>query len=179
LSLTPVAADDCIRLHAIFTLPGVRRYIFDDQIIPLEQTAEIVDKSVALFRERGLGLWVADVRPSIPSPPSAPPFASAPSIGFCGFWFFRDPPDLELLYGIVDSEVGRGYGREIARAMVDYGFDMLNMAIIRASCDVGHTASRKLLDAIGFCLTREARIADLDTAFYEIRKKGTDPFCSG
>jgi RimJ/RimL family protein N-acetyltransferase len=157
-----LVAEDRVRLHAIFTLPGVRRYIFDDQIISPEQTADIVDTSVELFRERGLGLWMA-----------------TPSIGFGGFWYFRDPPTLELLYAVTDSEVGRGYGREIARAMVDYGFKTLNMPVICASCDTAHVASRKLLASIGFCLTREARIADLDTAFYEIRKKGTDPFSCG
>jgi ribosomal-protein-alanine N-acetyltransferase len=150
-------AEDRVRLHAIFTLPGVRRYIFDDQVIPPEQTVEIVEKSVVLFRERGLGLWIAE--------------RQAGSIGFGGFWFFRDPSELELLYGVVDAEVGHGYGREIARAMVDYGFETLQMPVIRASCDCAHAASRKLLVALGFCLAREDRVAGLDTVFYEIRKR--------
>lgn len=177
LSLTPVTAEDHVRLHAMFTLPGVRRYIFDDRIIPPEQTAEIVDTSIRLFAERGLGLWLASLAmPTIPSSPSLP---LAASIGFGGFWFFREPPELELLYGIVDGEVGRGYGREIAQAIVGYGFGALNMPVIRASCDTAHTASRKLLEAIGFCVERQDRIAGLDTVFYELRKAGSDPFLRG
>jgi len=162
-----------VRLHAIFTQPGVRRHIFDGQIIPPEQTADIVSRSVALFREHGFGLWMATLRPSIPSPsspPSPPSHApSAPSIGFCGFWYFRDPPDLELLYGVADEEIGRGYGREIANAMVAYGFETLRLPVIRASCDAAHTVSRRLLEAIGFTLDRRATVAGLDTVFFERR----------
>ena len=149
----------------MFTLPGVRRYIFDDRIIPPEQTAEIVDKSVALFRDRGLGLWIARA-------------------ARCVDWLRRllvlsRSAELELLYGVVDREVGRGYGREIAQALVRYGFDTLNMPVIRASCDTAHTASRRLLDAIGFRFERRDRIAGLDTVFYALdgnATKGADPF---
>jgi ribosomal-protein-alanine N-acetyltransferase len=164
-----------VRLHAIFTLPGVRRYIFDDEIIPPHQTAEIVEKSVALFRDRGLGLWIAErcMGPHVrPSPPSMP---SGPSIGFGGFWFFRDPPELELLYGVVDDEAGRGYGGEIASALIGYGFDALKMPAIRASCDAGHAVSRRLLDRLGFRFERQDVVGGLDTAFYELRKTNSPP----
>ena len=66
-----------MRLHAIFTLPGVRRHIFDNEIIPPERTAAVVEKSVALFQDRGLGLWIAE--------------RGALSIGFGGFWFSLVP----------------------------------------------------------------------------------------
>jgi ribosomal-protein-alanine N-acetyltransferase len=172
--LTPVVSDDRARLHAIFTLPGVRRFLFDDEVLTPARTAEIVDTSVTLRAERGLGLWIAE--PSAPSDPSAP---SPPAVGFGGFWFFREPPELELLYGVVDDEVGRGYGREIAGALVRYGFETLHLTSIRASCDAAHAASRRVLDALGFGLEREGIVGGLATAFYEVRKKGTEPFFHG
>ena len=167
------------RLHAIFTQPGVRRFLFDDEVLAPARTAEIVDTSVKLRAERGLGLWIAEASaPSDPSAPSPRSVGSAPSprsVGFGGFWFFREPPELELLYGVVDSEVGRGYGREIAGALVHYGFETLHMSSIRASCDSAHAASRRVLDALGFGLEREAIVGGLATVFYEGRKKATEP----
>ena len=140
-------------MHAVFTQPGVRRFIFDDAIIPRERTVELIAQSVTLFAERQFGLWLARTAEDL--------------IGFGAFWFFRDPPELELLYGVADAEVGRGYGREIARAVVRYGFDVLHMPVIRASMDVGHRRSTRLVEDLGFTFDRRATVDGLDTVFYE------------
>jgi ribosomal-protein-alanine N-acetyltransferase len=103
-----------------------------------------------------LGLWLARPR------------NDDTLIGFGAFWFFRDPPELELLYGVADAEVGRGYGREIAGAVVDYGIRQLAMPIVRASTDAAHQRSRQLLEDLGFAFERRATVAGLDTAFYTL-----------
>jgi ribosomal-protein-alanine N-acetyltransferase len=41
-------------------------------------------------------------------------------IGFCGLWPFREPPNLELLYGIAESLWGQGYATEVAHAVMTY-----------------------------------------------------------
>ena len=152
--MRPVADEDHAALHAIFTQPGVRRFIFDDELIAAEQTAEIITKSRTLFATERFGLWLARTR------------ADRALIGFGAFWYFRDPPELELLYGVADACVGQGYGREIARAVVAYGFDTLTMPAIRASTDVAHARSRALLEELGFRCERQAVVAGLDTVFY-------------
>ena len=157
LTLRPVTEDDRATLHALFTEPGVRRFIFDDEIIGLEKAASIVATSVEQFRDRGLGLWIAR--------PSAQTDAADP-IGFGGFWHFREPPELELLYGVSDRHLKRGFGREIARAIVRYGFESLAMETIRASTDAAHHDSRRLLNDIGFVFEREEVTAGLPTAFF-------------
>lgn len=163
LRLRPVAAEDHGALHTVFTQPGVRRFIFDNHAIEPQQTSEIIEKSAALFVERGFGLWLAHTR------------LDETLVGFGGFWFFRDPPELELLYGVADAQVGRGYGREIARTLVDYGFDRLQMSTIRASTDAQHARSRHLLESIGFRFVREAKIEGLDTVFYvAVRAQGRE-----
>jgi [ribosomal protein S5]-alanine N-acetyltransferase len=95
--------------------------------------------------------------------------ATTPPIGFGAFWHFRDPPELELLYGVADAHVKQGYGREIAHAVVEYGFTTLGMREIRASTDAAHAVSRRLLDALGFTFERQAVVGGLDTAFYSLR----------
>jgi ribosomal-protein-alanine N-acetyltransferase len=161
LVLRPVRPHDHATLHGMFIQPGVRRFVFDDEIVTLEQVTEIIQTSGDLFRTQQFGLWLAR-----PSPASA---AGDAPIGFGALWHFRDPPELELLYGVADAEVGLGYGREIARAVIDYGFTTLHMPAIRASTDAAHVASRRLLEALDFSFDRQAVVGALDTVFYSLR----------
>jgi len=157
-ALRPLGAADAQELHALWTAPGVRRFLWDDEVIPRAQTDEIVARSAELFAGRGLGLWGARARDR---------GAHDALAGFAGYWYFRDPPELELLYGV--AEPGRGAATEIARALVDYGFDALGFDEIRASTDAAHAASARVLDKLGFTLERRATAAGLDTLFYRRR----------
>lgn len=158
LTLTPAARTDHACLHAMFVEPGVRRVIFDDLIIPPEQTAEIIETSEGLFATKRFGLWAARRK--------EPAAGDAPLIGFGGLWYFRDPPELELLYGVGDAHVKRGYGREIAHAVVRYAFETLALPDVRASTHPLHVDSRRVLEALGFVCERQAVAAGIDTVFY-------------
>lgn len=158
--MRPVTAADAEALHAVFIQPGVRRFVFDDEVIARGLTDEIVARSASLFSERGFGLWLARMTAT------AAVAKRHALVGFGAFWHFREPPELELLYGVADAYVGTGYGIEIARAVVEYGFETLRMPVIRASTDAGHVASQRVLDRLGFTLERRATVNGLDTLFY-------------
>src|SRR5262245_39975595 len=102
--LHPIKAGDAAMLHALWSSPGVRRFLWDDEIIPMARTQEAIARSMQSFEQRRFGLW------------GAKPCDGAHLIGFAGLWWFRDPPELELLYGIAEEEWGHGYATEIARA---------------------------------------------------------------
>ena len=53
LVLAPLTLDDTNNLHELWTHPEVRRYLWDDTIIPLEQTATIIHTSINHFRDEG------------------------------------------------------------------------------------------------------------------------------
>lgn len=83
--------------------PVTGRYVrvrWDDAVIPQEQTAEIAVRSAALFAERGFGIWGARLRTAMPE--------RGRLAGFGGFWYFRDPPELELLFGVAETLWGGG-----------------------------------------------------------------------
>jgi ribosomal-protein-alanine N-acetyltransferase len=153
--LRPIAAGDAEQLHAVWTSPGVRRFLWDGEIIAIEQTRAAIEKSQRMFDGRASGLW------------GARPAASPDLIGFCGLWPFREPPDLELLYGIAEPFWGQGYATEVAQAMMTYCFESLDMPVIRASTDVANTASIRVLEKLGFAFVRRLTVGGLDTAFYE------------
>ena len=165
LVLRPVAPTDHAALHGMFVQPGVRRIVFDDQVIPPEQTAGFIATSQRLFETERVGLWTAQLKPGLGGD-------DVSLVGFGGLWYFRDPPELELLYGVGDNQTKRGYGREIARTITDYGFKVLGMREIRASTHPAHHNSRRVLDDLGFVVERESVVDGIDTVFYRKFAKG-------
>ena len=137
LQLRPLREADIETLHALWTQPGVRRFLWDDRVLSLEQTRDFVMQSAWWFEHQGYGLWGAHD-------------ADGTLVGFCGYGFFRDEHELELLYGVAESQWLQGYAREMAEAMVAYGFDTLRLAEIRASTDAPNAGSQRVLKRLGF-----------------------------
>lgn len=137
LHLRPLRESDIDALHALWSQPGVRRFLWDDRLLSREQVRESVMQSLWLFAEQGCGLWLAHD-------------AQGALVGFCGYWMFRDAHDLELLYGVDESQWSMGYAREMSEALVGYGFDTLRLAEIRASADAPNLASQRVLRRLGF-----------------------------
>lgn len=153
--LVPVTHADAAALHALWTAPGVRRYLWDGEIIPRERTDEAISTSEDLFERHDFGLWLLRER------------IDHSLIGFAGFWPFREADEFELLYGIDERMWGHGYGVEASQAVIDYGFTQLGMPVIRASTDVANAASVRVLEKLGFVQTRRQVVNGLDTIFFE------------
>lgn len=156
--LIPVVHGDAAALHALWTSPGVRRYLWDGEIIPRERTEEAIATSVDLFERHDFGLWLLRER------------IDHSLVGFAGIWPFRDAQEFELLYGVDERMWGHGYATEAAQVVVDYGFGQLAMPVIRASTDVDNAASLRVLEKLAFTRTRSEKVNGLDTLFFEKAK---------
>lgn len=137
LRLMPLAPDDVSALHKLWTAPGVRKYLWDDRVLRLEQTRDLVMQSGYLYEQHGYGLWGAFD-------------ADGMMVGFCGYWFFRNDHELELLYGVDEGAWLQGYAREMAQAMVSYGFEQLTLPELRATTEAPNTGSQRVLKRLGF-----------------------------
>jgi ribosomal-protein-alanine N-acetyltransferase len=155
LVMEPVDAADQDALHALWSSPGVRRFLWDDEVIPIERTREAVAFSRAMQKARGHGLWAARLA------------GTTPLCGFGGLWPFRDPPELELLYGVAEPFWGRGYATEIGDAIVRYCTQSLGMSTLRASTDAENLASVRVLEKLGFRFVTRRTVDGLDTVFYQ------------
>jgi RimJ/RimL family protein N-acetyltransferase len=56
---------------------------------------------------------------------------------------------MEIIYTIVPSERGKGYGTEAVQLMVDYLFLSQNICRIQAITNVGNKASQRVLEKAG------------------------------
>ena len=154
LRLRPFMREDADELHQLFVEPGVRKFLWDDEVIPKERAESVIETSITSFETRGFGLWAVS------------PQAEDTLIGFCGFWLFHDPPQLELLYGLSESYWNKGLATEVARAMLDYGFERLGFERIEASTDAGNAASVSVMQKAGMSFWKRECTNGLDTVYY-------------
>ena len=154
LRLRPFGPDDVDDVHRLWREPEVRRYLWDDELISRERAAAVIEESIAAYESGGLGLWGV--------------FRHDEEllVGFCGFWFFHEPPQLQLLYGIAPEHWGRGLATEAARAMMKYGFEELSFERIEASADAPHLASLRVMEKAGMRFEKRVCANGLDTVYY-------------
>ena len=111
LRLDPTRERDLDSLHALWTEPGVRRYLWDDVIIPREKAEETLRASLASFARDGFGLWVLRLT------------GDQDLIGFAGLRRIAELPlEVELLYGLHPRFWKRGLATEASAAVLERGF---------------------------------------------------------
>ncbi len=158
LTLRPFRFEDNAALHRLWNEPGVRKYLWDDEAVPLDRVESIIQISADTFKASRLGLW--GVFPS----------GDETLIGFAGFWKFHDPPQLELVYGIAPDHWYRGLATEAATAVLKYGFDELSFERIEASTDAGNESSVKVMQRLGMKFWKREVTNSRETIYYAITR---------
>jgi ribosomal-protein-alanine N-acetyltransferase len=163
LVLRPLVTADVDELHALWSSPEVRKYLWDDEVIARHRTASLVGESLRLFAAHGYGLWGARF------------YDREELVGFGGFWYFHTPPKLEVLYGIAAEHWNRGLATEIAQALIRYGFEELEFSEVRASTDAPNAASARVLEKAGLRFESRAVVDRLETLFYCLPRSAFQP----
>jgi ribosomal-protein-alanine N-acetyltransferase len=158
LSLRPVGPADVPALHRLWTDARVRHFLWDGKVVPLECTAEIVEKNNRTFEACGFGIWGAGARDA------------TELVGFTGYWHFHTPPSPELLFEVAADHWKRGIATESSRCGMRYGFEALDFRTIEASTDVANVASVRVLEKLGMSFRQRAVRDGLDTVFYALRR---------
>ena len=155
LGLRPLERSDLARVTGLFQDEDVARYIWDGHTLEEHEVDAILVQNGTLFEREGLGLWGV----------SGPADTNA-LIGFSGFWYFHDPPELELLYGFLRPWWGRGFATEAAGAVARYAVERLGLRRVVASADVPNVASHRVLERLGLRFERRALDEGIDTVWY-------------
>ena len=163
LVLRPLAAPDADALHALWTDEPVRRFLWDGRVIPFEETRAVVEESERLFQQHRFGLWGVRARDG------------GELVAVAGYWHFRTPPSLELLFAVAASHWGCGIATEASRSVLGYGVRTLGFQVIAASTDATNAASVRVLEKLGMSLRRRETVDGLDTVFYELAGEATPP----
>jgi ribosomal-protein-alanine N-acetyltransferase len=91
-------------------------------------------------------------------------------IGFCGYWSFFEPPQIQLIYGLSAQYWSRGLATEMARAAIDYGFQECGFKVIYASADVPNKASIAVMKRLGMTYQKQEMINGKEIIFYQLNR---------
>ncbi len=161
LILRPPSLDDLDDLHRVWTDSDVRRYLWDDRIIPKERTIEELHKTIDCFATRGFGLWAVCLK------------GRTQLIGICGFLPEDNPREAELLYALAPAYWKQGLITEAAKAVLQYGLESLGFERIVASADVPNVGSIRVLEKIGMCFEKQEQVDGLELVFYSTAREGS------
>lgn len=161
LRLRPFASTDVEALHAHWTDPDVRRYLWDGLVIARDQVVALVDESIDAFARRGFGLWVLE-------------HDDGAFVGFAGLRPMPDSDDVELYYGLSPARWGRGYATEASRAVLRHGFDVVGLDPIWIRTDGPNAASVEVMKRLGASYVRTDPVGAFgSTLIYVVRRGAT------
>lgn len=158
LILRPFGPADTSLLHQLFIDPFIRKYLWDDEILEIHQSKEVMELNISHFEKEKWGLWKILSK------------ASDTVMGFTGLWYFFGEPHPQLLYGILERYTGKGYASEAAKAIVTYAFEQLSFEYLIAAMDEEHQVSQRLAKRIGMTFLEKKLEDGKPTVFYKIEK---------
>lgn len=136
--LRPWTRDDVDVLHEMWTTPDVRRYLWDDLVIPRETAVAVVESHHTTCEQHAIGYWNLHL---IEQPDTF--------IGFCGFRFIDETSNLELMYGLMRDFWGRGIATEACAAAIDYLWNATDYSVLYARTDPPNAASVRVMQRLG------------------------------
>jgi RimJ/RimL family protein N-acetyltransferase len=128
--------DDWERLRRLVTDPRVLEHLPTEVPWPDERIQRFINRGIEVESTRGWILW-----PVIHK-------EDAELIGFCGF---ADgfPPDVEIGWRLRPEYWGRGLATEVARAVMQYGFDRFRFDRLVAVTHPANRRSIRVMEKLG------------------------------
>lgn len=150
LRLRPARRPDLAGLHRLWNNSEVRRFLFDDQPLSRALAAKALDSALS-YQPSGYGLWLlfareskllvgcAGLLPAIEASRHAPELAGT----------------LEILVALAPRWWHRGYACEALHPLLRYAFTVLDQEVIATVHDLPNSASRRMVERLGFRCLRE------------------------
>jgi RimJ/RimL family protein N-acetyltransferase len=150
-------------LYALYCDPEITKYIPDAPRNLAETREELEWFLHGHPKYPELGLWATIDK------------ETGKFIGRCGLlpWIIEGQQEVEVAYTISREYWGQGLGTEVARGILQYGFETLNLSRLICLIDPENRASQKVAEKIG--MTLEKRVdgiggVNLPTLIYSINK---------
>jgi RimJ/RimL family protein N-acetyltransferase len=155
LRLRPVREADVDALHALWTHPQVRRWLWDDVVIDRATAAERVAASAASFASARFGLWAicgwsgSRGARSEPEASELHEDGGGGLLGAAGLVLIEPAVGPEILYSLHPDHQGRGLATEAAQAVLAYAFEALALPRVPGRTDAPNRASARVLERLG------------------------------
>lgn len=142
----------------------VHRYLGNKPISSTEQARKAIETIRQQYRTHGIGRWAVVEK------------TSEEFIGWAGLKFLHGPINghtdfYELGYRLIRNYWGLGYATEAACAALDYGFETMMLDVVYGMTMKDNSASRKVMDKVGFIYVDTFDLNGDPHAWYERRRK--------
>lgn len=96
-------------------------------------------------------------------------------IGYCGFQYIEETPEVELLYGLARPHWRKGYTTELARACLRWVFENTELERIVALAHPENVGSWRVMEKVGMRYEKMAHHYDGDLVYYAIERDKYEP----
>jgi len=150
-------------LWALYCNPNITKYIPDAPRSREEAKEELEWFMNGHPRHPELGLWATIDKDT------------DKFIGRCGLlpWEIDGKNEVEVAYTIAEEYWGQGLGTDAAQAILQYGFESLNLSRLICLIDPENIASQRVAEKIGMAFEREGRDKMGSFLIYSINKHET------
>jgi len=140
LILREITQDDASAIFRNFSDPDVAKWFLEQPLTKMDQVTQIID---AFNREfvQGKGLtWAVVLK------------EDDTCVGTCGYGDIESGDRGEIGFDLAKERWGRGFMTESLTAIIDYGFETLNLLKVEAHTYSNNTRAIRLLEKLGFQL---------------------------
>jgi RimJ/RimL family protein N-acetyltransferase len=157
LILREMDGADAEFIFDLLNQPSFIKYIGNRNVHSIERAREIIrDRYAASYRENGYGLWAVELKPEFNGDATDDEIENQkskiknPVLGMCGFVRREGLPNADIGFAFLPQFERQGYAFESARAVMDYGREVLGLKRVLAITSVDNESSIRLLGKLGF-----------------------------
>jgi RimJ/RimL family protein N-acetyltransferase len=147
----------------IFADPEVIRYLTRRDMTPYARAERVLNNYYRSWTCHQVGGWVITDK------------VEGQFIGSCEIEYGDETGEYELGYALSKMYWGQGIATEVARAVTRFGFESARLERIIAVVAPENTASRQVLNHLGFVYEKEVHCYGLDVMCYGIRRNQFQP----
>ncbi|MCX7121661.1 MAG: GNAT family N-acetyltransferase [Gammaproteobacteria bacterium] len=169
LILKPIALSDLDNIYALRSDPEVMKYIADSVAVgsvhTRERVKDFIECGQGYFEKYGMDFFSVFEKES---------GAFVGQAGIFHLHFKINQPDIDLAYRLHKKYWNKGYATELAKALINYGFNTLSLSKILAFVLPENKASRNVLEKAGMSYRGLVNFGDTQLPSYEIYNKKID-----
>jgi len=137
LYLREFTMEDAQLLMDLNSDPAVTRYTGDGPVKDAEEGKCILKEIILPQYRNKIGRWAVHLK------------ANDEFIGWCGLKYIAELNETDLGYRFFQKHWGKGYATESAKAVMDYGLNVLKLQQIVGRASVENLSSIKVLEKVG------------------------------
>ncbi|TAK74600.1 MAG: GNAT family N-acetyltransferase [Gammaproteobacteria bacterium] len=161
LILKTIELSDLDNLVALRSDPEVMKYISQGEIQTKEEVETFMAKAIPYHEKHGLGFCsVFEKESSI--------FVGQAGLFHLGYDDTRS--DIEIGYRLHKKFWGKGYATELAKALIQWGFEHLSIKKLVAVAHPENRGSQRVLEKVGMWYVGKTKYYDNEVLYYEIYK---------